>query len=269
MAIENENGMVMPVAPYGNGANDMGGFGGWWMILFVLLLCGGGFWGGNGMNCGGAGNLYPWMNQSNQMQDGFRDQMLNTQIEGIRNGVTTGFGDVQLGIAGLGRQICETGNGITGAVRDGFYGAEIAANQRQMANMQGNFEIQKGIGDLKYTIGNEGCLTRNQSMMNTRDIIDVINNRVQGITDKLCQLEMDGIKAERDAERRANDQLRSENNRLALGNRIDTAVQQEIDGLYNRLSNCPVPTTPVYGRTPIFTCGGGNGCGCNGNGSVI
>ena len=39
----------------------------------------------------------------------------------------------------------------------------------------------------------------------------------------------------------------------------------EVDALYNRLSQCPVPTTPVYGRTPIFTCNN-NGCGCN-NGS--
>ena len=38
-----------------------------------------------------------------------------------------------------------------------------------------------------------------------------------------------------------------------------------IDGIYNRLDTCPVGTTPVYGRTPIFTCGGGNGCGCGGN----
>jgi len=35
----------------------------------------------------------------------------------------------------------------------------------------------------------------------------------------------------------------------------------EVDALYNRLSNCPVPSTPVYGRVPIFTCNN-NGCGC-------
>ena len=35
----------------------------------------------------------------------------------------------------------------------------------------------------------------------------------------------------------------------------------EVDALYNRLSNCPVPSTPVYGRVPIFTCSG-NGYGC-------
>ena len=44
---------------------------------------------------------------------------------------------------------------------------------------------------------------------------------------------------------------------------IQQGFANEVDALYNRLNSCPVPTTPVYGRTPIFTCGG-NGCGCNG-----
>jgi hypothetical protein len=40
----------------------------------------------------------------------------------------------------------------------------------------------------------------------------------------------------------------------------------EIDGVYNRLKNCPVPTTPVYGNQPIFTCPQqvNSGCGCGG-----
>ena len=40
--------------------------------------------------------------------------------------------------------------------------------------------------------------------------------------------------------------------------------EAEVDALYNRLSNCPVPSVPVYGRQPIFTCN--NGCGCGNNG---
>ena len=48
---------------------------------------------------------------------------------------------------------------------------------------------------------------------------------------------------------------------------ISQGFANEVDQLYNRLSNCPVPSTPVYGRTPIFTCN--NGCGCgNYNGSI-
>lgn len=86
MAISDEN-MVMPVSPMNNGG--FGGFGngdGWWIILLFLVFGMNGFGGyGNGGNVGGA--IYPWMNQSNQINDGFRDQMLNTSINGIQSGV--------------------------------------------------------------------------------------------------------------------------------------------------------------------------------------
>ena len=264
-------GMYMPVQPVGNnglGGNDFGG--GWLLLLFFILLLGGNGWGNNGYG-NGAGNLYPWMNQQAQMTEGFRDQMLNTQIEGIRNGQVTGFGDTALGIAGLGRQICETGGNITGAIRDGFYGAEIAANGRQMASMQQNFGIQTGIGDVKYTIANEGCQTRNQSMMNTRDIIDNDNRNHQAVMDKLCQLELDGYKNQLAQANRENVALQNQLNMAAFRESqtaqnafISQGFANEVDQLYNRLSSCPVPTTPVYGRTPIFTCNN-NSCGCPGN----
>jgi len=45
-------------------------------------------------------------------------------------------------------------------------------------------------------------------------------------------------------------------------------MNNEVDALYNRLSNCPVPSTPVYGRTPIFTCNNNNGCGCGCGGNT-
>ena len=48
---------------------------------------------------------------------------------------------------------------------------------------------------------------------------------------------------------------------------IAQGLNNEVDALYNRLSNCTVTSTPVYGRTPIFTCN--NGCGCNGNAGLI
>lgn len=50
----------------------------------------------------------------------------------------------------------------------------------------------------------------------------------------------------------------------AQNNLMQQGFSNEVDALYNRLSNCPVPTTPVYGRTPIFTCNG-NSCGCGNN----
>jgi hypothetical protein len=44
-------------------------------------------------------------------------------------------------------------------------------------------------------------------------------------------------------------------------------ISNEVDALYNRLKNCPVGTTPVYGNQPIFTCPQTvNSCGCGNNG---
>jgi hypothetical protein len=238
-----------------------GGLGG--MMMPWMMGMGGGF---------GMDYLYPWLNNSQHISDGFRDQQIATQLQGIQGSITSGFGDVQLGLAGVNQNICQTGNNITGAVRDGFYTAEIGANGRQMANMQQLFGVQTAIADgsakqlasaadLKYTIAAEECATRSASANNTRDIIDSQTRGIQTIMDKLCALELDGYKRE-------NDQLRSQLNMATLRESqtaqnafIQQGFSNEVDALYNRLNSCPVPSTPVYGRTPIFTCQN-NGCGC-------
>jgi hypothetical protein len=229
------------------------------------------------MNGFGLDYLYPWLNNSQHISDGFRDQNLQTSISGLQNSVTAGFGDVQLGIAGINQNLCQTGNAITGAVRDGFYGAEIAANGRQTANMQQLFGIQSAqqecccetraaIADTKYAIATEACATRQANADNTQKILD-----------KLCQLELDGVKRQVADEQRENANLRSElqyarnqADRTAQTATFQQGLNNEVDALYNRLKNCPVNTVPVYGSQPIFTCpqtvNTGCGCGC-GNGA--
>ena len=74
---------------------------------------------------------------------------------------------------------------------------------------------------------------------------EVMLASTQRILDQICQ-----------------DKIDSKNERIAeLQRQLGTAQQNafitkglsdEVDQLYNRLSNCPVPSTPVYGRTPIF-----------------
>ena len=267
----NSTPMYMPVAPaYGYGNNgglfggDMGG--GWWFILLVLLM-GGGLWGGFG-GMGGYGGfmnagldyMYPWLNNSQHISDGFRDQQLNTQIGDLRSDVNRGFGDVQLGLAGIGRQICETGNGITGAINNGFYSAEIAANGRQMANLQGFNAIGTGIADLKYTVATENCADRTALNEVIRDIIAAQTAGFQSIKDQLYSDKMDAKNDEIAQLRQEILFARGQASQIAQDSRI-------IDGVYNRLDQCPVSTTPVFGRTPIFSCNnnGGCGCGCGGN----
>jgi len=195
--------------------------------------------------------------------------MLNDNVTSIRDG-----------IASLSTQLCNCCGDMQMALSNGFANAEQGANARQMADMQQMFGIQSalqncccenraGIADLKYTVATENCADRTQSMQNTRDIIENQTRSTQAVLDKLCQLELDGFKRE-------NDNLRSQLNMATLRESqtaqnafISQGFANEVDQLYNRLNNCPVPTTPVYGRTPIFTCNNnGCGCGCGGyNGS--
>jgi len=104
-----------------------------------------------------------------------------------------------------------------------------------------------------------------------RDIIAGGQANTQAILDKLCQLELDGYKRQVADEQRANADLRSQltqarfdASQQAQNAFIQNGFANEVDQLYNRLYNCPVPSMPVYGRTPIFTCQPQNqGCGCN------
>lgn len=301
MALTDENNMVMPVTPmYGNSGNGGFGFGdnGWWIILLFILLGG---W-GNGFNGGGfaggniGGEIYPWMNQTNTINGGFRDQMLNTSINGIQQSITSGFGDVQTSLcSGFGGVNMNLANGFAGvnasingaqnAIAQQMYGNQIADLERsyaaQTASMQGMNAMQSQLAqcccdnraataDLKYTIATENCADRAAVSDGIRDVIASQTASTQAILDKLCQLELDGVKGQLAQAQRENTGLQNQLNMATMQasqNAQNALIQQgfanEVDALYNRLNSCPVPTTPVYGRTPIFTCGSQNmGCGC-------
>ena len=293
--------MVMPVAPaygggYGGGFGSGFGYGGdFWLILILLFAFGGGWgngfggWGGMGGFAADGAALYPWMNQAQITTDGFQNQATNTAINSLQNSVTAGFGDVQLGIAGVNQNICQTGNAITSAVANGFSQAEIANNARQIANLQQSFANQtatlQGFNGVQSQLAqcccdnklatvqtqgiiqNEGNATRFADANNTRDLIENQNRNSQLILDKLCALELDGVKGQLEQAQRDNVALQNQLNMATLRESqtaqnafIAQGFANEVDQLYNRLSNCPVPSTPVYGRTPIFTCNNG-GCG--------
>lgn len=292
---ENGNGLVMPVAPMYGGGGMGSGFGGgwgdgWWVILFLFALMGNGFGGGFGGFGGGMGGfaaegsmLYPWMNQANLTSEGFQNQLMNDNITSIRDGVHN-----------LSTQLCNCCGDMQMSLANGFANVEQGANARQIANMQTAFANQQamtqgfnnvqsqladcccenrlGVADLKYTVATENCADRTQAMQNTRDIIDSQTRGTQAILDKLCALELDNVKGQLAQAQRDNVGLQNQLNMATLRESqtaqnafIQRGFTEEVDALYNRLNNCPVPTTPVYGRTPIFTCNNNGGCGCGGN----
>ena len=150
MALTDENGggMVMPVTPMNNGNGFGDGFGGsgWWLILLFVILGGWGNGFGGGFGGGFDGGLYPWINNSQNINNGFRDQMLATQINGIQNGITSGFGDVQTALCGGFAGVNASINGAQNAISAQMYGNEIANLERsfaaQTANTQGMNALQ-------------------------------------------------------------------------------------------------------------------------------
>ena len=192
---DSNGNMIMPVAPYyGNGNNGDGmwnGMGGLWGLIILLAVLGygngGGLFGGNG-------------NQGNAIQRGF-DQ----------NAVMSGIGDIQT-------SLCNGFASVNQGVSNGFAQAEIAANSRQMAEMNQYFQMQNAFqncccenrlasANLLNTVNQDGAATRAAGAANT-----------QAILDKLCQLELDGVKQNYEG------QLRTLQTQLA-------AAQNDITGL--------------------------------------
>jgi len=261
--------MYMPVAPaYSAGGNGFGNSlgGDWAWILLLLVLFGGNGW-NNGFGGGfGGDGLYPWMNQSNQINGGFRDQMLGTQINGIQSAITSGFGDVQ-------NSLCSGFASVNASLANGFAQAEISENARQIANMNQMFGLQSalqncccenraGIADLKYTVATENCADRAALSDGIRDVISATQAQTQAILDKLCQ---DKIDAKNDTIAQLRQELLYARGQASQD--VQTATLRagqvaEVDALYKRLNDCPVGTVPVYGRQPIFSCPNNNSCGC-------
>lgn len=292
MALTDEGmNTTMLVSPTGNGfGNAFGGDGSLWWILILFLLIGNNGWGGFGGygNYGMIGSeMYPWMNQANLTSNGFQNQMLNDNVTSIRDGIS-GLSTQLCGCcADVQQSLCNGFSGVNATVNAGFANAETSANARQMANMQqafasqtaitagmntlaqglqnSSYENRTGIADLKYTVATENCADRAALSDGLRDVIVNQTANTQRILDQLCNDKIDA-KNEKiaDLER----QLTMAN--LAASQTAQTAAiragqVEEIDAMYNRLKNCPVPSQPVYGNQPIFTCPNSyGGCGCNG-----
>lgn len=261
-----------------NGNRDgfgLGGDGLWWIVV-LFLLCGNGGWGMGGMNGGG---LYPWLDNSQNINNGFRDQQLSTQVNGIQNAITSGFGDVQTALCGGFAGVNASINGAQNAIAQQMYTNQIADLERSFAaqtvNTQGLNALQSQLAtcccdnraataDVKYTIATEACSTRSSDAQNTQILLNAINNGIQSIKDQNCQ---DKIDAKNDIIAQLRQELmfcRNQDDRDVKTARILAGQTAEVDALYNRLNNCPVNTVPVYGKQPIFTCQQPAGCGCNG-----
>ena len=268
----------------------------WVLLLFILILAGGwgnGYGGFGGVNPGMGGGATPYvLSATSDVQRGFDQQSIMGGIGDINSAVTNGFANVNTAL-------CSGFAGVNAGIANGFAQSEISDNARQIANMNQMFALQTGLSnqlntiamnqqncccenraataDLKYTVATEACADRAaidgalrdvtaQGIANTQALLNTINGGIQSIKDQLCQ---DKIDAKNETIANLRQEIAMKDlaaSQVAQNAFIAQGFSNEVDALYNRLNTCPVPTTPVYGRTPIFTCGNsGCGCGCGGN----
>lgn len=267
MALTDDNSMVMPVAPmYGGGGGFGSGFGGdWGWIILLLLIAGNGFGGFGGY--GGVGGLaadgamlYPWMNQSNQMQDGFTSQMLNSSVNGIQNAITSGFGDVQTALCGGFAGVNASVNGAQNNITSMMYNNQIADLERSFNAQTAN---TAGLTNLSQQLS-QCCCDNRLATAQTQNVVEsegaatrlAIQNQTQQILDKMCQQEIDALKAQNIALQ----------NQLNMANMQASQVQQtaaliadntaQTQYIVNRVAPYPIPAYTVANPvTPAYIGG--------------
>lgn len=198
-----------------NRNESLGGGNGMVLLLIIILLFGGfGGWGNNrgfSGNGGGAGDangniLYPWMNQTEQINNGFRDQMMNGTINGIATGITNGF-------AGMQQSLCSGFAGVNANLSNGFnqLGMSVlqGVNGLQAQQAQCCCDNQLAMANQTAALLAEHCADRNALSQAVNTITTNETAGFQRIIDKLCDQELQ-------AERRENDNLRQQINMMSL-----------------------------------------------------
>ncbi len=260
MALTEGGGMtaadVAAVLNGGNGGRGFGwgGDGAWWVLILFLFAFGGG-WGNGGY--GNNGSVA-------DMQRGFDQQATSAGIASLQAQVGNGFADAAVAQ-------CNAQTNLLQAMNANQNATNQAMNTLAMSLQNCCCENRAGLADLKYTVATENCADRQaisdglrdlmaQNTANTNAIVQSQNQGFQGVLDKLCQLEIDGLKS-------ANEQLRTQLNmaNLAASQTAQTAqlIQDnnaQTANLLQRLNPNPVPAYVVQNPN---CCGAVNfGCGC-------
>lgn len=273
----------------GGQGGGMGGFGSgdgaWAIILLIIILVAAGGWNNNGNGGGGFGGGQPIIvndGGGSSVQRGFDQAATMAGLSGIQSGIAN-LSTQLCGCCGdISTQLCNGFSGVNATVNSGvntiaqqLYANTIADLERsfaaQTASTQGMNAIQSQLAQcccdnrlatesLRATVLSENCADRYEAANNTRDIISAITSGIQSVKDELCADRLEGYKRE-------NDNLRTQLNMATLAasqTRQTTDIQNSI---ISELRACPIPSQPVYGSQPIFTCPNNNngcGCGCNG-----
>lgn len=239
-------------AASGNRNNDSFGFNGngaWIFLFFILILMGG--W-GNGNGWGNNGASPATVEISNDVQRGFDQSALINGINGITSAVNTGFANAEISRCNSQANILQTLNNNQSNLSTQLN--TIAMNQQSSC-----CENRAGLADLKYTVATEACADRSALSEALREVITSNTANTQMILDKMCQQEIDALKAQ-------NQQLQMQGYLASLAasqnaqtGQILTDNAAQTTALLRALNPAPIPAYVVsnpYGCNCSGSCNG-------------
>ena len=238
----NTNGYSLSdiAAATGNNNNGFGfnGDGAWIFFLFILMLAGG--WNNNGFG----GNGQPAVIAD--VQRGFDQSALMSGLNGLTTAVNTGFSNAEVSRCNAQANILQTLNNNQSNLSTQLN--TIAMNQQNCC-----CENRAGLADLKYTVATEACADRAAVTDALRDVIASNTANTQAILDKLCQQEIDALKAQ-------NQQLQMQGYlaNLAASQNAQTGQILADNAAQTAVLRQALNPTPI----PAYIVGNPNGCNC-------
>lgn len=254
MALTDGNGGLSAAdvaAVMGNGGGNSWGFGGdgaWWLlVLFLFAFSGNWGFGGNG---GGAPNYY--MNAQADVQRGFDQSAIMGGLNGLTSTVSNGFANAEV-------SRCNAQTNLLQALNTNQAATIAGMNSIGMSLQNCCCENRAGLADVKYTIATENCADRAAISDGIRDVITNNTANTQAILDKLCALELDGL-------RERNAQLLADNNALKFAqSQADQTASilannaAQTAALKQALNPAPIPAYVVQNpgccNQPLYSCG--------------
>lgn len=237
----------------GNDGFGFNGDSGWFLLLFILLLAGGGWNNGYG-NGGNGGGTTTYI--TSDVQRGFDQSAIMGGLNGITSAISNGFSNAEISRCNSQANILQTLNNNQGNLSNQLNA--IAMNQQNCC-----CENRAGLADLKYTIATESCADRAAVSDALRDVLVSNTANTQAILDKLCEQEIESLKAQ-------NQQLQMQSYLASLAasqnaqtGQILTDNAAQTTALLQALNPAPIPAY-IVGNPNGCNCGNNYGCGGNG-----
>jgi len=205
----------------GNNGFGFGNDGAWWILILLLFGCFGG-WGNNAGFGGGNNGFLPYMmgnQQNNDVQRVVDQQSVMNGLNGISAAMANGFANAEISRCNANTNILQTLNNNQNAMTQGMNGLAMSLQNCCCEN-------RAATADLKYTVATEACADRNAVQQAAQQLSNTYAQGNQAIMDKLCQLEMDGVKQNYE-NRIASMQQNFDNRTAAMQNTIDMLRNKE------------------------------------------